>query len=430
MFEALEVPEYRRFSLGHGVSLLGSWIQAAAVSWLVYDWTHSERMLGVLEAANLLPGLLVGLWAGAIADRVRPRSMILTTLTCQMVLAATLALLVMRSSAPLLAVIVILALSRVCVTFELPSRQIFLYQIVGRDRLMNAIALNSGLFNGTRVLGPMIAGMLLASLGSDACFSLNALSYTLAIFAVWSIPGRSAGSVNEGGTTTGADPISPGIWEGCRLLLRDRHLAGLFGVSSVFGVLGMGYSAMIPAYARTLLQTDAMGYSLLLSAIGVGATLGALAVAAIASLRHRDRLITAGLLAFAPTLALAAWVPLHLPRSWVLPVVLVCFLVLGASAILVYSSCQTLIQMGVPDSLRGRVMGLWMIMYSSSVPLGAFLTGELAARWGVDFVMELSALATAALGGCLTIIRLPAPAARAVDSTSAGWGDEDREHWR
>ncbi len=197
-FAALRHPGFQRFYAGQAISLIGTWLQAAAVRWLVFEQTQSEYLLGVVEVAALMPGLLVGLVAGALADRVAPLRMILLMECGQMLLALLLAALVAAGAVPIWQMATILALTRICVTFELPSRQVFFYELVGSETLPNAIALSSGLFNATRVIGPALAGFGLTYLGAAGCFALNGLSYLAAIAAVLSIrlerpdaPGRT-----------------------------------------------------------------------------------------------------------------------------------------------------------------------------------------------------------------------------------------------
>jgi MFS family permease len=180
-------PDYRRFYVGQGVSLVGTWLQDAAVSWIVYEMTGSEWMLGLVSASGTLPGMFVGLHAGALADRLPPKVMICAMQIAQMVLAFLLAALVFSGSVRIWQMALILALTRVCVTFEMPSRQVFLYDLVGKSSIMNAIALNSGLFNASKVVGPAIAGVILAKLGRTMCFTLNGASYLAAIAALMMI---------------------------------------------------------------------------------------------------------------------------------------------------------------------------------------------------------------------------------------------------
>ncbi len=393
-FAALDNPDYRRYYLGQGISLVGTWLQVAAVKWIVFDKTQSEFMLGVVEAAGLMPGLLVGLVAGVLADRVVPRRMILGMQVGQMILAFALALLIWLGVERIWQMALILALSRVCVTFEMPSRQVFLYDLVGRPALMNAIALNTGLFNASRVVGPALAGLCLSTFGATACFALNGASYVAAIVALLSI------RLDERLSPKGAKGIGEAMG-GLSYLRRDRRVAALFALMAFFGVVGMGYDAMIPAYARKVVETDVRGYSVLLACSGVGATLGALAVASLGGLRRKERLVVGGLLIFAASLAAASWMPGHVAKAWPGParlwVASACLLGVGFGAVVFYSATQTLIQTAVPDHLRGRVMGVWMIVYSGSVPAGALWTGRLAHQHGVASVMGLSALLCAAI---------------------------------
>lgn len=390
-FAALAIPDYRRFYMGQGVSLIGTWLQDAAVSWIVFDVTRSERALGMVQAAGLLPGLAIGLFAGALADRVAPKALILATQLGQMTLAFTLATLVAlgpeRISVGTMALIV--ALARVLITFEMPSRQVFLYGIVGRASLMNAIALNTGLFNASRVIGPALAGVCLASLGGAWCFALNGASYLAAIAALLSIRPRERPEAGKGGAP--AD-----ILGGLAYLRSDRRVLGQFLLMAAFGVCGMGYSALLPAYARLVAGTGAGGFSALLAAGGVGATCGALVVASLGGLTRKERLIPMGIVLFAAALVAASAVP-PTPSGLDggplrLATAALCFAVAGFGGVVFYSATQTLIQTEVPDDLRGRVMGIWMIVFSGSVPLGALWGGEMATRIGVVAVFRIAAV--------------------------------------
>ncbi len=384
-FAALENPDYRRYYIGQGVSLIGTWLQTAAVRWIVFDKTGSVFMNGVIEAAGVMPGMLVGLVAGALADRVAPRGMILLMQVGQMLLAFALAALVGLGVEQIWQMAAILALTRVCVTFEMPSRQVFLYDVVGRPALMNAIALNTGLFNASRVIGPALAGACLSKFGATACFALNGVSYLAAIAALLTIrlPHRRGPKGAAG---------SRGLLGGLAYLRHDRRVAALFLLMGFFGVVGMGYDAMIPAYARRVVLTGVRGYSVLLSSSGIGATCGALALASLGGLRRKEWLVVAGMAVFAASLGGAACLPAMVgPPGARLATAAACLFGVGVGAVIFYSATQTLIQTAVPDHLRGRVMGVWMIVFSGSVPLGSLWTGRLALGRGVPFVMGLSA---------------------------------------
>jgi MFS family permease len=402
-FSSLAIPAYRRFYIGQGISLLGTWLQSAALAWLVFEQTRDERMLGLVEAANLLPGLLVGTLAGALADRAAPRTVVLATLSLQMAIAAAMASIVAAGLFPIGLLIALVALARVCVTFEMPSRQVMIYEVVGRDHLMNAIALNTGLFNASRVLGPALAGLCLAFLGPTPCFALNAASFAAAILAVLSIPiGKRPPSSRDGGAGEGGHS---GIWQGFAYLGRDRVTGRIFLVLALFGVVGMGYSALIPSFARRTLGTEELGYSLLLGCTGIGATLGALLVAASARMEQRSRLIHRGIALFGLSLSLAAFLPGWGQRALghyaALSLAALSLVGAGCGAIMAYSSSQTLIQTAVPDRLRGRILGIWLVMFSGSVPLGALVAGGLAYRLGVPRVMAGSSIVCLAMAALI-----------------------------
>jgi MFS family permease len=396
-FAALEHPDFRRYYMGQAISLVGTWLQGAAVRWLVFDQTHSEFMLGVIEVASLMPGLLVGLFAGALADRVVPLRMIVLMELGQMILAFLLAAVVWMQIFQVWQLALILALARICVTFELPSRQVFFFDLVGPEILSNAIALNSGLFNATRVVGPALAGVSLSLVGAAGCFALNGASYLAAIAAVLSIrlPARPRPLGREAFTIKA-------ITGGLSYLKTDRRIFAQFALVAFFGFVGMGYEAMVPAYARRVVDTGVYGYSALLATSGIGATVGAFVVASLGGLVRKERLTISGMVIFGACLAGAALSPAYFPPTSAgssrLIAASVCLLGAGFGAVLFYSSSMTVIQLAAPDHLRGRIMGIWMIVYSGSVPLGALWTGRVAQSWGVSFVMGFSAALCVVVG--------------------------------
>jgi MFS family permease len=389
-FAALEHPGFRRYYIGQGISLVGTWLQSAAVRWLVFDQTGSEFLLGLVEVASLMPGLVVGLYAGAMADRVVPVRMIILMEFGQMMLAFLLSLLVGLGVAQIWQMVTILALARICVTFELPSRQVFFYELVGPEIISNAIALNSGLFNATRVLGPALAGVCLSVLGATGCFAVNGASYLAAIAAILSIRREHHKRALHRDAFTLREVLG-----GLHYLREDRRIFAQFALVTSFGIVGMGYEAMVPAYARRVVETGVYGYSVLLACGGIGATLGAFAMASLGNLHQKETLTTGGMVLFGGSLAAAALLPLWLPAGSEsllrLSIASICLLGAGFGAVLVYASSQTIVQLAVPHALRGRVMGIWMIMYSSSVPLGALWTGRAAQSVGISPVMGLSA---------------------------------------
>lgn len=396
-FASLSNRNYRLYYTGQGVSLIGTWLQAAAVRWLVYEQTGSATLLGVIEVANLMPGLLFGLFAGAVSDRVRPRSMILAAEFGQMGCAFTLAFLVAAGVIQFWQMAAILATARIFVSFELPSRQVYLYELVGPENLSNAIALNSGLFNATRVLGPALAGLGLELVGAAWCFTLNAVSYFAAIGTVFAIRVADRAKPALSGGAAMRDVLA-----GLYYLREEPRIARLIGLMGFFGFMGMGYESMTPVYATEVLGARVGGYGLILACGGAGATVGALTVARLGNNHRKDRTAVLGMLVFAAFLLAAAVHPAWVQDRWPpLPRLLVggaCLLGAGFGAALFYSSTQTLVQLVIPPHLRGRIMGLWMVVFSGSVPLGALWTGRAASVWGVTPVMTFSALVCVATG--------------------------------
>jgi MFS family permease len=393
-FAALSNPNYRKFLVGQGISLTGSWLQAAAVSWIVFDRTKSERMSGLVEAAAIVPGLLVGVLAGAFADRFVPRTVIMLSQLVQMILAFILAALVVTGNERIWILALIVALTRIFVTFEMPSRQVFIYDVVGRPMMMNAIALNTGLFNASRVFGPALAGICLYRLGESACFGLNGASYFAAIASLLmiKIPARIHPK---------AAPTKKDLWGGFAYLMHDHRLRSHYLVMTGFGVLGGGFNALGPSYAQRWIGTGTGGFSLLLAMGGIGATLGALVVASFSRTERRDRFVLAGIFGFAASMSAAIWVPPWFGgfgSSARLIVGSLFMMGTGVGAIVFFAATQTTIQVAVPETLRGRIMGIWMIVYSGSVPLGCLWAGELAQAIGVDIAMNLAAGLTASLG--------------------------------
>ncbi len=386
MFATLaDNPHYRQFYVGQGISLIGTWLQDAAVSWIVFDLTQSEAMLGLVNAAGIVPAVFVGLIAGALADRVAPKAMIVGMQLAQMALALVLGLLAAAGVVEVWHLAAVLALARVAVTFEMPSRQVFLYELVGRSSLMNAIALNSGLFHASRVIGPALAGLFLAWFGQAPCFLLNGVSFLAAIGALAMIPTPSKLKRRSPSREPGE------VFGGLAYLGRDRRVRLLFALMAFFGAVGMGYAAMVPAYARVVVGTGQLGYGLLMASTGLGATLGALVVASLGSLTQKDRLVSLGMFVFGVSLAAAGWIPPAVPQSAAMPAASFCLLGTGFGAIMFFAATQTLIQTAVPDAIRGRIMALWIITYSASVPLGSLWAGLLSSAVGVPRVLEVSA---------------------------------------
>jgi len=386
-------PTYRWFYAGQGASLIGTWSQAAAARWIVYKITESESAVGIVDAVEVLPGVIVGLFAGAVADKVSGRLMLSAMQVGQAVLAFLLGAMVAGGSVQIWQMALILALSQVFVTFEEPSRQVFQRRLVGRSEMGHAIALETGLFNVTRVMGPAVAGFALSVLGLSAPFLINGCSFlaALAILSFLRTPKHKEGDPDSDAEQA-ESPAQVGLLAGFQHVWHDRRVLRIFVLLAVFGIVGLGYTALIPAYAKKHLNSEAGGYSALQVGGGIGSTVGAFVVAGLAAYKRRDLLVSGGIGVAGVSLVLAGLAPTVLGPKAGLPVAVALMFVNGLGTIAMFATAQTLVQAAVPDAIRGRVVGLWMIVFSASAPIGSLVSGVLAQPLGVLPIMIASGL--------------------------------------
>jgi MFS family permease len=384
-FAALRHRNFRLFFAGQFVSLVGGWMQSTAEGWLVYQLTGSKVMLGTLVAAGSVPMLLFSVWGGSLADRFPKRTVILLTQTGMMLLAFAFAALVWSGRIQPWHILVLASLGGVAMAFDLPARQAFTVEMTSREDLMNAISLNSSIVNGARVIGPSVAGLLMAHVGMGWCFLLNGISF-LAVIAgllLMRLPKF----------TPPAKPHSAGrhVLEGFAYVAGHRRVRILFLLLAAVGVFGWSYSVLLPAYATDVLHVGERGYGALLSANGFGALLGALTVATYGS-RVRPRLMVLGGLwvfsAMLVALAVVRWFPL----------VLLCLVVGGWGMLLYFATTNTVIQTSVSDPMRGRVMGIWALVFGGSIPLGGLESGLLSHAVGVPWTIASGAVISAGAG--------------------------------
>ena len=401
-FAALKHRNFRLFFFGQLVSLIGSWMQNTAQGWLVYQLTGSKVLLGTVAAVGSLPMLLLSVWGGSVADRHSKRTVVLFTQAGMMVLAFLFAGLVWSGQIRPWRILVLAALGGVAMAFDMPARQAFMVEMTSREDLMNAVSLNSSIVNGARVVGPAVAGFLMAQVGLTWCFFLNGLSFIAVLAGLWLM--RLPKFVPP------AKPASTGrhMLEGFAYVAGHRRVRILLVLFAVVGVFGWSYSVLLPAYATDILHVGEGGYSALLSANGLGALLGALTVATFGN-RIRPRvMILGGLWVFAAMLLLLAWV------RW-FPLALVCLLVGGWGMLLYFATTNTLMQTIVSDAMRGRVMGIWALVFGGMMPVGGLESGFLSHAVGIPWTVAVGALVCAAAGlvTWLVVRRNPASTAAA-----------------
>jgi len=378
---------HRNFSLffaGYVISLVGVWMQRVAQSWLVLDITGSAFFVGLADALGSLPILLLSLYAGAVADRVSKRHMVIATQTAAMLVAFGFAAMIYAHVTSITLIVVLAALMGVATAFDIPARQSFFIEIVGRDDLPSAIALNSSAFNATRLVGPALAGIAIGALGVAACFVANGVSYlaVLAALVAMRVPPFRAAALP-------ATSAWQNIRDGLRYVASDARVRLLLFNIAAMSVFGLPVLVLLPVLAKNVLGRGAQEYGWMMSAVGGGALVGALVVATFASTMHKGRAVAWSATAFGGLV-----IALSLAHS--VGVALVILALLGAAMITATALTNTLLQTLSPDALRGRVVAAYTFSFVGMAPLGSLLAGSVAQRFGVAATLVAGGLVTAA----------------------------------
>ena len=389
---ALRHRNYRLFYAGQFVSLSGSWMQSVAQAWLVYRLTGSPVLLGTVNFAGQIPVFLLAPLGGAAADRYPRRRILLATQAASMLLALTLAGLALAGAVEVWHVFVMAAFLGVVNSFDIPARQSFVVDMVGKEDLINAIALNSSMFNGARIVGPAIAGVVVAAVGEGWCFFANGVSYVAVLASLLMMRVAHAERPRSGSAFER-------IREGFRFVARTGPVRALLLLLGLVSLTGMPYAVLMPIFADRILGGGAGGLGLLMGASGLGALTGALALAARKSLRGLGRWIALASASFGASIILFS-----LSRSFWLSAALL--VPAGFSMMVQMASSNTLIQSMVPDELRGRVMAFYSMMFMGMAPVGALLAGALAGRLGAPLTVALGGGVCVA-GAALFWTRIP-----------------------
>jgi MFS family permease len=401
-FAALEVPNYRRYITGQSISLIGTWMQMTAQSWLVLRLTHSATALGVIVALQTLPVLVLGPYGGVIADRVDKRRMMIALQTAMGVQALLLGLLTVAGVVRVWEIGVLAALLGLNNAFENPARQSFMLELVGSEHLRNAVTLNSVLVNVARTVGPAVAGVLIATVGEGICFLANAASFVAVVASLHTMD-RSM-----------LDPTTPAprargqLREGLRYVRKTRELALPLLMMALVGCLTYEFQVSLPVMASRGLHVGASGYGFMTASIGVGGLVGGLLVAAKGKTGLKQ--LTAAVTVFGIALALATLAP-----SLTLEVAALALA--GAASITFMATGNSTLQLRAQPNMRGRVMSLWFVAFQGSTPVGGPLIGWVIALAGARAGLGVGALTCflAALIGLLALRdRHPVAASRAM----------------
>lgn len=381
-FRALRGYNYRLYYSGLLISLIGTWMQTTAQAWLVLDLTDSPLALGSVIALQFLPYLLFSLPAGVIVDRFPKPRLILVTQSLAMVQALMLAALVFTGAVEIWHVYVLAGLLGLNNSIDNPARQSFLSELVRREDLPNAVALNSTLFNSARIVGPSVGGLLIAVAGVGACFLVNGLSY-LAVLAGLLLMRRDLLKP----ALTKRAPFLRQIGEGLGYVRRTPDLLLPLLLMTVIGMFGYNFTVVLPLLARYALDANPVEFGALTSAMGAGSLIGALVVATLQ--RTSWRVILWGAAGFS---LLEAAVALS---RWYVPT-LVLLAVLGLCGIAFTTGINTTLQLSSTPEFRGRVMSLYVMVFGGSTPIGGLITGGLADRAGIQATLLLEAAICAA----------------------------------
>jgi MFS family permease len=396
---------YRLYFTGQIISATGTWMQDTALPWLVLQRTHSPVQVGLLLFCRYVPFGLFGLFAGVVADRFDNRRVMMLTQAVSMLVAALLAV-VAFTHAPTGLVYALAVLGGTAVVFDNPTRNALTYQLVGRDELQNAVALNSSIFNAGRVIGPALGGVVIAAAGVGFCFALNAASFLAVLVALALMRPRELYHVDRGAPPRGLGAIR----EGLGYVRHRRTLRLIVGSTAVVGLVGFNVRVLIPVLTDKTLEAGPHTLGLLFAFFGLGALGGALVTASTSAPRWRRSL--AGLIGLS-----AGLLALALPQSvWTASALLA---LVGISFSLWSSTSQAMLQLSAPDALRGRVLSLYLLVFGGLQPIGSLLSGWLASIGGTSlaFLVAGASLSVVAVYDVLRIrsIKEEEPRGRPTD---------------
>ncbi len=378
-FAALRHRNFQLYFGGQLISNAGTWMQVIAQGWLVYQLTHSDLALGIVGFAAAIPALVVTPWGGVVVDRVPKRALLILTQSGAMILAFVLAALTFTRVVQEWHIVVLAAALGLVNSLDAPGRQAFVVELVGREDLPNGIALNSLMFNGARVIGPAVGGLLLAVVGAAWCFTINGLSFMAVIVGLWAmrLGGRPTESVRES--------TLAGLVNGLRYVMGQPEQAGLILLSLVFCVFGISYATVMPAFVEQVLGQGAAVYGWVTAATGIGAVTGALVIAGRGGTGWRGRWLVGAGLGFPVVLAVFSF-------TTDLTISLVLAFGLGLGFMVEFAMLNTLLQTRVDDRLRGRVMALYSLTFIGFAPFGNLAVGALSERIGLSYAISTFAL--------------------------------------
>lgn len=382
-FPALRHRNFRLFWFGQCISLIGSWMQNIGQSWLVLELTHSALKLSIVTMLQFIPMMVFSLYAGTLVDRFPKRNMLIVTQSSLAILAVVLATLTWFGAVEYWHVLILSLLLGFVNTFDIPTRQSFVIELVGKNDLTNAIALNSSIFNLGRIVGPAIAGLLIGLVGIGVCFYLNAISFLAVIVNLWMIrvPAKVVNTSGFGSLKN----VTRDIREGLSYINGKPIIKQPLLLLAFISTFVMNYNILVPVFAQQQLSQNATGYGLLMTSMGAGSFLGSLALVAKSRNGPRLRYMVGGALFTSIFLALLAF-----ERNFLMACITL--FIIGFCTIIFTTLVNTMIQLNSSDEMRGRVMSVYTLVFGGVIPIGSFFTGQVTEYAGTPGCMIISGI--------------------------------------
>ena len=376
MFPSLHIKDFRIYLTGMFISMCGTWMHAMVQNWLVYDLSNSSFILGLVGFVTYSPIILLSLFSGVLVDRINKRLLLIFTQVAFMILAFALALLTQLKAVTINHIVFISLLAGVILSLDAPARQAIVFELVGKEKILNAVALNSIAFHSARMIGPALAGILVAIISIAGCFYVNAFSFFAFIAVLLLI--RPKHTVNQNNNNHFFQDVKSGL----NFIRSNKIYLVLISIVGSISLFGLSYSVLLPVFAKNILGLEIKGYGLLMSARGVGSLLGGLMLASLKKPKTETNILIYSLVVFAFSL-----VAFSLTSSLIVSIFVL--LLAGFSSLSSLAIINSLIQTMVPNEFRGRIMSIYMLVFIGTIPFGSILAGSLAHSIGLSQTLLL-----------------------------------------
>lgn len=376
MFSSFSIRDFRIYWIGMFVSLCGTWIQTMAQSWLVFELSNSSFLLGLVWFFSYLPIFLLSLFSGVLVDRINKKYLLLFTQVAFMSIAFLLAVFTQLEIVTVKFILLVAMLNGVILSLDAPARQSIVVELVGKQKILNAIALNSIAFHSARMLGPALAGIFIAAISIAGCFYINAISFLAFIIALLLIKPKHITKNNN-------NHFLVDLKSGIKFIMHNRIYLILISIVGVISLFGFSYVVLMPVFAKVILNLDVKGFGLLMSASGVGSLLAGLKLASLKESNKQPRFLVFSLYAFSFGLVVFA-----MSKSFILSVIIL--VLIGFSSMSAMVIINSMIQTMVPNEFRGRVMSIYILIFAGTIPFGSIVAGSLAQVIGVSNTLIVS----------------------------------------